>query len=1039
VSRFNLRFWGEILPGKDPAVVKQRFGKLFGIDDPAQVEKFFSGDSIILRRNLERKTAAEYFHKLHLLGVEAELVRAGAETPPSTPRDSDRTTGGDREQPPQRQAGRKSSAKGTARPRKTAEDTARKEAEDATRRQAEEAERQHRAAKEAARRKAEEEAARRKAEEAERQRRAEEADRQRKAAEEAARRKAEEAERQRRAEEAERQRRAAEVAARRKAEEAERQRKAEEAERQRKAAEEAARRKAEVAERQRRAAEEAARRKAEEAERQRKAAEEKRRREAEEAERQRIAAEKAARRKAEEAERQRKAAEEKRRREAEERARKRAEQQRRKEEERARRQAQREEARRKASEASAKAAAERARRQEEKRLAAAEAARIRAEQQEKKRRLAEQAERKRAEEQRQREAEEARARAAQKEQEAQRKAMEAQAIARGAQELGRRTTSKAAGSGVKTTLSIPARRTATAEPQRRRQVGEPNLYTVEPFRNTADVQGRAARAGEQMGLALKLTLAALALLLIAGGRYLSLSPPPPVDGPEAMAVNPGSGPLLIAGSHLLPHDRSGSPLEAFELADFGALALRAPMAFTRRDLVLAPGLSQADDAGAENGQWPLLACDLGARQCEPFTGSADHRVDGIAVHPLNGEIFVADAAAKALSHFSAEGELLASAEMEVPGSPVIRLDSGLLFMNSASGPAISVFRYEADHFGKQLDEILLLPPAAVNTGQNRVGDFARAGEYWWAILFNPEDGNADLFRFDSNWQFVEEARLPSGFHPQYLSTWNDKLLVADPGSLEVLRFNAQGMAEAPLASSSLRDLAEQVERDTRRSQLAWRTALAICVTATLAGLVATLFLRMRSMVYRTSRERGAEPVDDLADSIRWIAPVAEREAILRRRTNVYLLAAALGLVAVVALAVHQTTLMALLVALAGPALALALLRRHGVGNIGVAGDQLLLVDHRQVYHLGGGSRVQHRGPFLLIDDVITFTGTRLLPAFAPEQVEALVDPLRQAGVRVDRSTVAVKLLQSRHALALGALVTLLSTAVAAALLLIPGL
>ncbi len=75
----------------------------------------------------------------------------------------------------------------------------------------------------------------------------------------------------------------------------------------------------------------------------------------------------------------------------------------------------------------------------------------------------------------------------------------------------------------------------------------------------------------------------------------------------------------------------------------------------------------------------------------------------------------------------------------------------------------------------------------------------------------------------------------------------------------------------------------------------------------------------------------------------------------------------------------------------------------------------------------------------MIDDVVTFTGTRLLPAFIPEQIEALVSPLRQAGVRVDRSTVAIKLLQGRHALALGALVTLLTTAVAAALLLIPGL
>ena len=97
MNRFNLSFKGEIQPGKDPAQVKARFGKLFGIDDPQRLERFFSGETIILRRNLERKTAAEYFSKLRKLGVEAELVKVTAQeaaaaiapvpaSPPSPPK-----------------------------------------------------------------------------------------------------------------------------------------------------------------------------------------------------------------------------------------------------------------------------------------------------------------------------------------------------------------------------------------------------------------------------------------------------------------------------------------------------------------------------------------------------------------------------------------------------------------------------------------------------------------------------------------------------------------------------------------------------------------------------------------------------------------------------------------------------------------------------------------------------------------------------------------------------------------------------------------
>ena len=76
--------------------------------------------------------------------------------------------------------------------------------------------------------------------------------------------------------------------------------------------------------------------------------------------------------------------------------------------------------------------------------------------------------------------------------------------------------------------------------------------------------------------------------------------------------------------------------------------------------------------------------------------------------------------------------------------PVLRLQSGLLFVNSASEPAINVFRYEDDTFGTAMEQVPLLPPAAVNTGQSRTGNFIRAGDFWWVTLYNPEDGNGDL-------------------------------------------------------------------------------------------------------------------------------------------------------------------------------------------------------------------------------------------------------------------------------------------------------
>jgi hypothetical protein len=159
-----------------------------------------------------------------------------------------------------------------------------------------------------------------------------------------------------------------------------------------------------------------------------------------------------------------------------------------------------------------------------------------------------------------------------------------------------------------------------------------------------------------------------------------------------------------------------------------------------------------------------------------------------------------------------------------------------------------------------------------------------------------------------------------------------------------------------------------------------------------------------------------------------------RQALLRRSGFNY----GLLVIGILLLAIGQSVttwqLAALLLALSGPAIALLLLMRCPVGHIGIAQDRLLLVDHSGMYHLAGGSSVQYCGPFLMIDDVVVFCGSTLLPVFASSQIQEMVRPLALVGVRVDRNTVLVKLLQGRHPLAQGAC-AIVAGASAAALLL----
>jgi hypothetical protein len=85
----------------------------------------------------------------------------------------------------------------------------------------------------------------------------------------------------------------------------------------------------------------------------------------------------------------------------------------------------------------------------------------------------------------------------------------------------------------------------------------------------------------------------------------------------------------------------------------------------------------------------------------------------------------------------------------------------------------------------------------------------------------------------------------------------------------------------------------------------------------------------------------------------------------------------------------------------------------------LAADGLVLVDHGDTYHIGAGSKIHSRNRFLLVDDVVVFTGSSILPVFDNDQLQQHVLPKAIAGVRVDRKTLWIKVIQSRHPIAKG--------------------
>ena len=740
-----------------------------------------------------------------------------------------------------------------------------------------------------------------------------------------------------------------------------------------------------------------------------------------------------------------------------ERQRKKAEQQRVRAEQAARQKAQQLEEKRQAAEEAAKRKAELA---EKKRIAAREAARLEAQLAQQKRQAAEESQRQQglleetqraaaaetarilAEQQQQAREAEQQVSAEHEEQAAQRKAMEDLTVRRAAEGLAQQASLKPVKARVKTNLELPLHPTKRAREKgtsTARQPGAPNLFSLQPFRNTPDIRARADQSRQRSRHMFSAALLALAALMFLGARFLSLPATEAITGASAFAIDPHARPVLLAGDTLLLHDRSGIGTATVQLEALGIAALQAPMAFNAAGELLALGRLQTE--GAVTGEEPvqLLRCNLEDSRCQAFSASlADSTVAGFAIHPLDGTVFLADATAGQLLKVSAAGELLLAAEAALPDQPVLRLQSGLLFINSAAGPAISVFRYDDSAFGQQLDEILLLPPGAVQAEQSSVRDFVWTPDSWWASMYNPETNSAGLYRFDAQWNVLQQLTLPAGVAPEQLTRWGEKTLVGDARRVPIQRFNSLGVPEAPLVSDLLERLVAQTQRSEYLSAMAWRLGLLLCTLVTVIGICLGSLQRARALVYKPQRERGAEPVDEHANAVRWIDPVSDRRARLRRTGGAYAVLVLALLLLAIGQSVTVTQLTALLLAASGPAIALLLFSRSPSGHVGVLQQQLLLVDHKHMYHLGGGSRLQYRGPFLLIDDVVVFTGTRLLPVFSRPQILELVAPLANEGIRVDRKTIFVKLLQCKHPLARGVVAVLAATGSAVALLLVHG-
>ncbi len=69
---FEVSFCGEIRAGENPEDVKARVGKIFKANE-GKIAQLFSGNRIVIRKNIDQQTAAKYKTALNRAGAECEI------------------------------------------------------------------------------------------------------------------------------------------------------------------------------------------------------------------------------------------------------------------------------------------------------------------------------------------------------------------------------------------------------------------------------------------------------------------------------------------------------------------------------------------------------------------------------------------------------------------------------------------------------------------------------------------------------------------------------------------------------------------------------------------------------------------------------------------------------------------------------------------------------------------------------------------------------------------------------------------------------
>ena len=556
-------------------------------------------------------------------------------------------------------------------------------------------------------------------------------------------------------------------------------------------------------------------------------------------------------------------------------------------------------------------------------------------------------------------------------------------------------------------------------PAREQRRGAPNFFNLRHAIQAGP--GRAPVERRTRSLVLATGVAVLALALV-GLRFYTQSPSTLASGLQALAIDSREQPVVLIGGRLYWHNRVGIGAGVVDSAVLGPGRLLGMDFFGNGELLILQGPAAPRKTGIA-AQLPGNELRAGntLRRCEGVGGCVN-LVNGLGavgflVERRSNSIFLAKADEDRLEKLDSNGKLLAAATMELNAPLHLQFESGILYLTQAQSNAVTVLKPDEQDFGRRLEDIPLPAQAAGNGKHVFPGALLYHQQRWWTTMQSVDGGSSGLYLFSPDWRFERSVALPGAARPISLNRWRSSILVVDSATDRIYRYDSTATREADFSPEYLDTVlaGQRAEVSLSRSL---RTVIMVLLCSLAAGLFTLTYLQiMHGRVYTAPASGSELDLDINSEKIEWLALDADTG---RRRLGLFLSGAAGAALAgcwLLGFGAWVTLAISLLLAGAG---GLYLALQQGCrGHLGALDNRLIVVDHRNTYRVGIGPEIQYFQNFVMINDVVVYLGNRLLARFCGAGLQERFQPLFRTGIKVDRATVGIKLIQQRHPLALG--------------------